>query len=323
MNIFKENFTLSTDHFTGLLFGEASQLEVLGYYQIGYTKHYIVKCSLCEKDPELYSKGLFKSTLGHLKLGKIPCGCSKVPKWNEDQWITNASRAAQELGYGLEYNPDMLPFKGQLTRCNLTCKLHGSWNVPLSSVVQKRLCKKCSDTSGRSFKPDSVMIESFLATGVYHPDTIFYRSDRKTSQGAKNYWWLHCPVCDSTGEISTSCLQRGSQPCECVKNERQAYINLISDSGVPIAIKFGISKFYKNRVQKQNKKSIYEVTNIMVWEFNTKEACRASELKCKSSVSCGVISPIEMPDGHSETTSLNNIDIISSIFEEFGGVRYN
>jgi len=324
MNCFKDSITnLMQDGLTGTLFGSKLQLKVLGYSKPNSTKYYIVSCSICSEDRELFGDSNFLSSLGHLKAGKHPCGCSTVPKWNLDQQQVRLSRALSKMDYELVSASE--PYKDQTTKLVVSCKLHGSWNSNYAAIIQGRTCRKCADVrnSDNRVNNNNKMIESFLSTGSYHPDTIFYRSDRKTSQGAKNYWWVECPVCNSTGEITSCDLRRGNQSCACIKNQRQAYINLVADNGITLAIKFGISRQYEARLQKQNRKSIYNISNYNAWEFPTKESCRLAELECKQSFECGIVSKEHMFDGFSETTYIHNLDKIAEIFEKHGGVTIN
>ena len=315
---------LSQDKFSNSIFGEKGQLKILGHFQEGYKKSYIVECSICSCDPDLFGKGLFISALGHLKALKMPCGCSQIPKWNEDQQYLNTQRACIEMGYTLIGKVIGEQFTGQSTKIEVYCSEHGIWNTTIRAITNCSYgCRKCADTKNsiNNRIDDSVMIADFFSTKVFHPDTIFYRSERATATtNQKNYWWIECPVCNSKGEAISTDLKRGAQPCECFNNQRQSYVNLVSDEGTPIAIKFGIAKAYKTRVQKQNKKSVYEVTNLKVWEFSTRESCIRAELECKQSFDCGVVSRDEMSDGYSETTHIYNLDKISEIFEKHGGI---
>lgn len=65
-------------------FGEHGQLEVIGWSGKLYTsfKKYIVKCSICSKDSELFGEGLFCGIKANL-LKSLPCGCSTHPKWSK------------------------------------------------------------------------------------------------------------------------------------------------------------------------------------------------------------------------------------------------
>lgn len=323
MNFYYESLdSLLQDSFSGLLFGEENQITVLGHYQEGYKKTYIVCCSICNQDVELFNKGMFTTSRGHLKSGKLPCGCSKVPKWNTDQQFIRVLRACSAMGYELITDLSNLDYKDQSTKITVLCKLHGKRTVPISSITKLRKCRKCvdDDNSISNRKSDCEMIKNFMSSGAFHEDTVFFRSDRKTTQGSKNYWWVDCPVCNSSGEALSGDLKKGNQPCECIKNQRQSYINLVADGDLPIAIKFGIAKDYKSRIPRQSKHSAYDIENLKAWHFPTKESCILAELECKQTLECGVVSRQDMPDGFSETTHVYNLDKISEIFEKHGGI---
>ena len=51
-----------------------------------------VKCSVCEEDTELFGDGIFESNPSHLKEGKLPCGCSKNPRWSLSQYGVKIQR---------------------------------------------------------------------------------------------------------------------------------------------------------------------------------------------------------------------------------------
>lgn len=310
------------DSVSNKVFGNNNQITILGHKQVGYVKTYTVRCSICSLDPELFSVGLFTCGQGYLSASKLPCGCSPVPKWNKDQQHVRVLRACSEMGYQLVTNFNELDYKDQTSKVTVSCPSHGERTVPISSITNKRRCRKCVDEEKviTLRKPDEDMIQGFLSSGAFHPETIFYRSERKTTQGSKNFWWLDCPVCGFSGEAMSGDLKKGNQPCQCVKNQRQSYINLISDGQLPVAIKFGIAKDYKSRIPRQNKRSIYDVTNLKAWEFPTKESCILAELECKQTLTCGVVARGEMPDGFSETTHVYNLDKISEIFEKHGGI---
>lgn len=310
------------DNVSNKVFGNNNQITILGHKQVGYIKTYTVMCSVCSLDPELFGDGLFTCSQGYLSASKLPCGCSPVPKWNKGQQHVRVLRACNEMGYTLTTNFEELDYKDQTTKVTVNCHSHGERTVPISSITNKRRCRKCVDEEKviTRRRPDEEMIQGFLSSGAFHPETIFYRSERKTSQGSKNYWWVECPVCNSRGEAISGDLKKGNQPCQCVKNQRQSYINLVSDGELPIAVKFGIAKDYKSRIPRQSKHSIYEITNLKAWKFPTKESCILAELECKQSFDCGVVPREEMPDGFSETTHIYNLDKISDIFEKHGGI---
>lgn len=323
MNFYNGNIDdLVHDSVSYKTFGDSNQITVLGHFQEGYKKTYIVKCSVCAKDPELYQEGLFMCSRTYINGFKLPCGCSSVPKWNMDQQYVRVVRACSEMGYKLLSDFNFIDYKDQTTKITVLCYSHGERTVPISSITNKRRCRQCiaEENSLLRRKPDKDMIQGFLASGAFHPETIFYRSERKTTQGSKNFWWLDCPVCGCSGEAMSGDLKKGNQPCQCVKNQKQSYINLVSDGDLPIAIKFGIAKDYKSRIPRQSKHSIYNIKNLKAWEFPTKESCILAELECKQIFICGIVSKEEMPDGFSETTHVYNLDKISEIFEKHGGI---
>lgn len=324
MNIFQDvEQPLTTDNNNGSVFGESSQIKVIGYFRKGkYDKRYVVECSTCKQDPELFGKGLFVTSLQHLKLGKIPCGCSKVPKWSVEQQFIRSKRVIESLGYKLAR---MENYRDQQSKITITCQEHGEWESTVSAVINKGVyCKGCYPDRKQLGvrKPEEEMVSSFLSSGTFHPESKFWRSSRKNSKGQMVYWYVYCPICDSTGESTSSDLQRGYRSCNCYKNPKQAYLNLVKDSdGSIVAIKFGITSNFKDRLFRQNLRSVFSVENYGIWEFDSKSTCYNAELQLKRTVECGVLSKQEMYDGWTETTFPHNIEIVVSTFEDFGGVR--
>lgn len=131
-------------------------------------------------------------------------------------------------------------------------------------------------------------------------------------------------LCKDHGEFYPSATNflkgRGCPSCSG-KNQRECYINIIKDGELPIALKFGIAKNSATRVGSQNKKSAYIVENYAVWYFTDVFSCKDAERVCKQTLLCGILSKLEMPDGHSETTSVLNLEKIIQIYESKGGVR--
>lgn len=59
-------------------------------------KYYILECDICSKDKEMYPE--IKQLKGSFHSGKIPCGCAKIPKYNEQQWLIMTDRAILSRG---------------------------------------------------------------------------------------------------------------------------------------------------------------------------------------------------------------------------------
>lgn len=306
-------------------FGEQEQLEVIGWSgRTSGHKVYISKCALCCKDGELFGQGYFKSFKGHLNAGCLPCGCSNYTKWSREQYITLCQRKAEELGY------EFIGFEGEWnvskTKLNLQCRYHGSWT---RCVIHHLLSGKagCPDcfiiTAGKwNTKPDQVMIQSFFASGAFHPDTKFWRSEREDKLGYKRYWYMSCPECEGVGESISSNLQLGQRSCVC-NNQRQqeAYINWIIDDYNITAIKFGVARDSKHRIKNQDRLSAYTIKQHSVYTFSSVQQCKKAERECKKELECGVVLKRDMPDGYTETTWAYNLTKIIEIYERNGGVR--
>ena len=305
-------------------FGEDGQLEVVGFAgSRNHSKYYVVKCHTCAKDGELFKGGYFQSKKTSLVKGQIPCGCSKAPKWSKEQYAVLCSRKAEELGY--KFTGFTGEWIGSRSKINMQCKEHGDWGsgVIFNLLFKGTTCPGCRHDYMKEVKkkPDPVMIESFFATGCFHPSTIFYRSSRKNNLGWRVYWSVSCPECGESGESTGSDLQKGCRPCACSRmRQQEAYINWIMDGSKVVAVKFGIANIAINRSKQQNASCVYEVRNYLVYKFPDVQSCKSAERACKLELDCGIISKNEMSDGYTETTFSYNVDKIKQIYSSHGGV---
>lgn len=307
-------------------FGKDKQLEVIGWSgKSGSAKFYIVFCEVCAKDPELFGEGFFRIGKSTLLRGWISCGCGINTKWTEEQYSIRCRRKAEELGYRfLGWAED---FCGKKTKTSMFCDVHGKWRTGIIQTLttMDQGCPECKYdiVSASRTKPNDTMIESFLSSGQFPSGTNFSRSDRENGQGYKCYWYVECPECQYTGEGVSTNLQRGMRPCLCSPaRQKECYINWVIDSDENVvALKFGIANKTGHRVAKQNRHSIYDVRNYVIYEFRDKSSCMEAERECKAILECGVLTKEEMPDGYTETTSVLNLEIIERIYEKYGGVR--
>lgn len=306
-------------------FGEEGQLKVIGWNGRSRThKLYILQCSKCSQDSELFGEGIFISLKSSLIEGQLPCGCARKTNWSLAQYEVLCRRAANSLGF--TFNGFEGEWRKGLTKVSMTCPEHGEWTTTsvTSLISGGRGCPKCGRITliAASTKSDSVMIPTFRATGAFHEETTFWRSDRLTAQGSKSYWFMSCPECGEIGESTGSGLQKGQRPCDCSKHrQREAYINFVIDQEQVIAIKFGISRDSNTRARHQNLRAIYEVQQQSVYIFSDVTSCKRAERECKQELDCGVLTKEEMPDGWSETTWVYNLDKITEIYEKNGGTK--
>ena len=316
--------TLESDALSGSLLGNQKQVEVLGWYThrrradgIGI-KVYAVKCHECAKDPELFGDGFFSSIKDTLSRS-LPCGCSKSPKWDESQYKILCKRRCDSLG--IEFGGWAESFRGNKTKCLLSCPVHGEWRTtPVSKLLHDlKFCFKCSVDRLNKYvnKPDEVLIAKYMATGSFVEGTKMVRSANKEK------WMVTCPVCKETNECYASNLNNGKVPCSCSRNPRFSYINLIKDGDIDLGIKFGITSNpnISMRLSSQNKKSVYDITNYAMWQYDNSQLCKTAERVCMTELDCGVFSKQEVSDGYTETTTIFNLPKVIKIFEDHGGVR--
>ena len=325
LDVIDPNFGLVQDTYTGKRFGDG-QLEIVGWSgKYRSVKLYILKCSVCSMDPEIFGEGYFKSRISNLNTGKMPCGCSPFYK-TENQALVLVNRATVEMEYNFLGWAET--YKGANTSCILSCEIHGEWRTNINRILNApHGCKECSYAlvGERFLKSDSDLIEGFLKTGSYHPDTIFIRSEDTNKNGHKTFWQVSCPVCLTTVRSERTNLMAGKVPCLCSPTGKQneAYINIISDAGTDIALKFGIATTSVSRLKQLQNTSIYDIRQFGVWKFLSREVCRKAESTLKKSLICSVLPREEMLDGYTETTHLYNLEKIINTYESFGGVRMN
>jgi hypothetical protein len=101
-----------------------------------------VICHKCKEDKELFPEGYFVSRKGNLINGRKPCGCAFNPKWNKEQYLVLARRAAKGRfivhGFSEEFN-------GAHTKLNLECSVDGHrWTANIDNIINKDSgCPKC------------------------------------------------------------------------------------------------------------------------------------------------------------------------------------
>ncbi len=274
-----------------------------------------------------HGTGIFASMKSNISKGKIGCDCSNSSKKTKYQYTMKVYEKCNQLGYtflGFYDSWDSVRQKG-LVHLKMHCKKHGYWNTTSidNLLFHDKACNDCgNERIGQSrLFDDNIHINDFLSTGKYHPCTKFWRSKRLNNHGHPIFWFYKCPVCGDVCECQQGNLKSGKVSCSCNgNNQQQCYINLVLDSGVPIALKYGIANNYTTREKSQNKHSIYDVNNCGVWEFESVTLCKSAEAECKRTFS-HVLDAREMKDGYTETTSPLDIDKIIEIYENWGGVR--
>lgn len=131
-------------------------------------------------------------------------------------------------------------------------------------------------------------------------------------------------VCEQHGVFSiqySNFIRRPSCCPVCAgKNQKECYINLISDNLVPRSLKFGIAKDSKHRLKIQNQNNTLQMEQLHIFEFPSVQQCKDAEKACKDELQCGILNSRELKDGWTETTSIQNLDKIIEIYKRFGGI---
>lgn len=313
------NLNIST---LGRTYGKDNQIKIIGWSGLSSkTRKVIVHCTTCEKDPELFGEGVFTTYSGNLSKGHYPCGCGSWNIWTEDQWKIRAKRKAKELGF--HFIDWFGNYHNSKSMAVMLCCKHGLWNT---TKVQAMIhlghgCPRCSaeKSSVRLTTTEENKASVLLATGLFHPQTKFKKL------GSVTDWEVTCGDCEEIYVRSQINLKYKGPSCSCSGKERlvqkYSYINLVSDSSTPIAVKFGITNDPKNRVKQQASKSVYKIENLFVYEYDSPNECRLAENICKSELQTRVVNSTEMLDGYTETTYISNIDTIIKIYESCGGRR--
>lgn len=274
-------------------------------------KLYKVECSLCSKDTELYPDPFWMSAAKFRT--RVPCGCSAKPEWSTYQKEVLIRRRCKELGY--YFLGWKLKGKSRyLTKDHMRLYNPASNNIWDSFTFTDFITAKYTDPKIRgkgNLRPDSYHITKFMATGAYSLGTIFTRSDRVDSNGAKNYWKVSCGCCKVSYEMFTGNLNRGQVGCCCkvdggFKVELPSYIYIVRWYGYCESyLKFGITnREIMDRISEQDTESKhldYEILHTFYHESG--QAVWDCEKLIKQSVQTSVCPKELLPDGYTETTN--------------------
>lgn len=208
-------------------------------------------------------------------------------------------------------------YKGYNTKLTLSNE-YGVWNTTsLNNFLhRKQGCpfSKGEKISEKNKLPDEVIIKNFFSTGRYCDGTIFKRE-------VYPYWSVYCPICKTKGKAVHCDLMRGQKCCSCNKHRQEyAYINLITQKEIVLAIKYGICVYHKRRIKEQQVGCIYKVSNYSLWKFPNSDSCKTAEREIKN-IFAPLLKYEEMKDGYTETTYFTNVERIEKIYETHGGIK--
>lgn len=230
----------------------------------------------------------------------------------KNNMTTNQFISKARLKHGMRYDYSLVEYTKAVNKVKIICNDHGEFEQVAYAHVYGQGCLTCSGKLHLNSKQYAKK-----ATKI-HGDKYDYSKINYTDSLTKIS--IICAIHGEFNQIPSSHLQGIGCP-KCKGNiQKQAYINLVSDGVVDLALKFGIANNANSRVYDQNRKSKLSVTQLAVWEFPSVELCKTAEKMVKSQ-SKKVLSKEDLPDGYTETASLSTLELIIRIYEEFGGLR--
>jgi len=305
---------LTTDENTGKTFGETNQFKILGWSgKIKTAKRYFCRCSICSKDSELFGDGIFAIAYYIIKGGSLPCGCSKAVKWTREQ---NELRIERECsGRGYTFLGFVEPYKGVHSKVKLDGPYGYSENTIMANFMIGQSCvnRRIFRIKESLTEDMQVTLEKIFKTGRFPQGTIFCNSERQ------GYLLVKCPECGSLSESKSSHLKDGRRPCCSYYRQKEAYILLVKDSEIEVALKFGIANNTNLRVQALKNVNKLDFDLLGTWSFSNESDCKSAEKACFSDLTTGIVGKDFMKEGFTETTTLNNFEKIVKIYEKFNG----
>lgn len=193
---------------------------------------FILTCSVCSKDTELWPYGSITSYKSGLKRGDCPCGCGKHPYWTRDQWVIRIKRECAIHNY--KFN-GFVEFKGVFSKLCLENLLTGhKWDTTKANDFfngHGDPIEGAKLTTLSVTKPDASHIGEFYKAG-FSAENMFKRNlELEDNNGTHSFFDYLCPVCSfdeyveaglCSGIFSTrqSDLKKGHSSCRCTSKYR-------------------------------------------------------------------------------------------------------
>lgn len=212
-------------------FGEEGQLEVVGWSgKHRNHKYYILKCSTCLQDSELFGQGYFRSIKSNLVKRQIPCGCARRPRWSQVQKTVLARRVLLSTSYTLK---SILPFEGKdmievhCARCAKDPELFGQGNFVTRLSNMRKGQVPCGCGKGVQWSQ-----EQFYVLCSRKAKEFGYKFLGFVGEWEGIYTRVSL-VCDKHSEWSTGCINHlinGDRGCpECGRDNNRAAITKPDD----------------------------------------------------------------------------------------------
>lgn len=246
------------------------------------------------------------------------CGCpkcAKCQKLTQDEATKLVENACKELG---NYTFEKFNYVGNKnTKVTITCPNGHTWTKPFNQITSSQKNAGCIICAGQvitqeeaEHKVNEVCKDTGYVAGKFVYKNIQTRIPLTCSCG--HSWKV---------TYSNYVSHRRGCPVCAGRNQTYAYISIVVDGELPIALKYGIEKTPGTRHRQQTLRSVFEVRPHIVFKFKETEQCKAAERMCKKTFGKGILTYSEMEDGYTETTDIQNLDKIIEIYKSFDGVQ--
>lgn len=279
-------------------------------------KIYVIRCDVCAEDSEMYGDGLFTATKGRLVKGQKCCGCSKSFKYTQHQHMLLLKRSLDAVGYKLL---SVGPGEGSKTQVEFTCQNGHTKNRSLAQAKSVEPCKQCSEVNYTKQKQTEA--EEKIHEIIKDKNLPYIFEGWQTAY--QNVTSKFNFVCLDHGvkTVRYACFLNNHFCNECSgKNCKSLYLLGVYDNELLVGLKFGISQDPVRRVKHLNKRNLFKCKIIQVWTFTSHDETVQMETLLKHSLPTGIFTEKEMKDGHTETTTSNNLETIMDIMTASGGV---
>lgn len=226
------------------------------------------------------------------------------------------SRGLKFLGWQSEY-------KDSKSRVYLKCPNHPHYDISVGNLVTKSAeygCPFCADEKKGTHLNHGLNKFIKEATRVHKGSFDYSEYKYKCSRTPSK---ITCNVCKESFTASYDNhvnKKRGCPSCKG-KNQKHTYLVSVVDSGIPIALKYGIATDVNIRFGDHKRACSFELELLSDWMFPNSISCKAAELEIKRNVTGSVLSSLEFPSGNTETTHVYNLDYIEKVYKSYGGTK--
>lgn len=295
--------------------------DLYDYSKVVYSGQKVTVKIICKTHDEFEQK-----PFDHLQ-GK-GCQCCGKDKSSNSRVMSSEEYFKRILEkYGDTYDYSLMDYKGFNEPITIICKEHGAFSKTAKVFLRTSACPVCGLNSLKESK--RLTTESFITrcNSIYGKSLDFTNTKYTSFDGlveyvcpvhglrtAKAYALLH----DKSG--CTACTEYGGYSKDKIG---YLYINYIVTKDNNDFIKLGITNNYAGRMRtflSKNNANIIDCVNLDTFEFDGKY-CYNLEYFIKTALKdkIGIITKDYLPDGYTETVSVDNLNLIYKLINLYKG----